>query len=681
MCGITGAVWTSGQPVSREALDDMTDILRHRGPDGRGTYWQPCPDGSGVALGHRRLSIIDLATGGQPLANEDQTVWVTFNGEIYNYRELRAALVAAGHVFRTDTDTEVLVHLYEDHGPDLVDQLRGMFAFAIWDARRRRLLLARDRLGQKPLVYRVEPGRLLFASEIKSLLRAPGVPRDIDLGAIDAYLAYLYVPHPRTIFRGISKLPPGHVAVFERDRLEVRRYWRPDFEARSALSPAQLRTQLRERLDESVRLRLRSDVPVGAFLSGGLDSTTIVGLMQAQATTPVQTFTVGFPVAGFDETPHAEQAARHLQTRHRQLRVTPDGLDLLPTLTWHFDEPFADSSAIPTWHISEFARRHVKVALTGDGGDELLAGYPRYRTVHRLAQLDRLPRAMRAAAARCGRRWLSANGGQRSWSRRLRGRLEALAEPGPQRLARWVATFSDQLRHDLYSDPYRASVADEDAGALLAQAARCCAGRSAGKQATIVDLLHYLPGALLAKVDIMSMAHGLECRSPLLDHHVVELALSIPFRQLARGSRPKPLIAEAFAELIPAELRRRPKAGFSPPMGHWFRHELDEPARAMLLDPRSLGRGYFSGPAIERLLAEHAAGAWDHGERIWALVCLESWHQMFVDAVPDVAPPAVDGGTAASDPRQCGPSARRDEVSPGVEADAVVAPTGPAGRR
>ena len=400
MCGIAGAAWSSeAAPLLRETLERMTSAIRHRGPDDAGVYFSTGESsGPGAALGFRRLSIIDLSTGHQPLANEDETVWIVFNGEIYNYRELRADLEARGHRFRTNTDTECIVHLYEDLGSECVNRLRGMFAFAIWDDRNKRLMLARDRIGKKPLFYRLDRGQLTFASELKSLLLVPGAPRRLNPRAVDSYLCYQYVPHPDCILQDYHKLPPAHVAVFENGLLSVRRYWRPPYQRGSEAelpvaptSPDAWRRELRRVLTEAVRLRMRSDVPLGAFLSGGIDSTIITGLMQELSDRPIHTFSIGFSVKEFDERSFAREAAKHLKTDHHELVVEPNAVEILPKLIWHYDEPFADSSAIPTMYLSQMTRQHVTVALSGDGGDELFAGYPRYQAVRLAAMFDRLP--------------------------------------------------------------------------------------------------------------------------------------------------------------------------------------------------------------------------------------------------------------------------------------------------
>ncbi len=641
MCGITGGVWTVDAPPLRQSeLDAMTDVLAHRGPDGRGTHREQ-HDAVGVALGHRRLSIIDLAGGSQPLANEDGSIWITFNGEIYNYRELREQLVAKGHQFRTAGDTETIVHLYEEYGVDCLAHLRGMFALAIWDRPRQRLFLARDRLGQKPLVYCRQPGRLLFASEIKSLLQADGVAREVDLEALDDYLAYLYVPHPHTMFRGIHKLPPAHYAVWERGELRIENYWKPDLARESTLSLAETQEALAATMRESVRLRLRSDVPLGAFLSGGIDSTAIVGLMQEQLDTAANTYTIGFPVDDYDESRFARQVAEHLGTSHHEFMSEAASVDLLPTLAWHFDEPFADSSAIPTYLVSQITRRHVKVALTGDGGDELFAGYPRYATVQRLGAWDDLPRWLRAAMF--GGWWnrLPAPNREQSLLRRWQFRMGTLRQAPPQRYANWVTIMHNDLRRQLYNDQTREQLVGHDPSHSVAAAYRQSGRRERGVSAMHADLLTYLPDDLLTKVDVASMAHGLECRSPFLDHKVVELAAQIPYAYLTSGGGPKPLLTSTFPQFFPEAIRRRPKMGFRVPLDHWFRQTHADYVRDTLLSERAVSRGYFERTAIKRMLDEHRQGRWNHGDRLWALLCLETWHQTFLDASPSATASAA----------------------------------------
>ena len=628
MCGIAGAVWSdSGVSVSRNELQAMTDVLRHRGPDDEGHFAHELdsgpPLGPGVALGHRRLSIIDVAGSRQPLCNEDGTVWIVFNGEIYNYRDLRRRLEGSGHRFRTAGDTETLVHLYEDEGVDFLQHLVGMFALALWDNRRRRLVLARDRLGQKPLVYRLEPKRLLFASELKSLLTLPNVPRDLDLGAVDEYLMYQYIPHPNTIFRGIRKLPPAHRAVYEDGRLRVTPYWSPDFNIQSDRATSNQVHALREGLTDAVRLRLRSDVPLGAFLSGGVDSSIIVGLMQQLSDEPIKTFSIGFPVPEYDETRYAQRVAQHLGTDHHEFIVEPRGVDILPKLVWHYDEPFADSSAIPTYYVSQYTRDHVTVALSGDGGDELFAGYPRYRAVRLADHFDRLPSAVKRLFASSA--VLPASPRQKSLRRRWQRFTSALQMTPQKRYAEWITIFNESRRAALYSETFLNALPDSDPFAFLHSAFTRAADRDIITATSVADLLTYLPCALMTKVDIASMAHGLECRQPFLDHRVVELAMAMPLSLKLRGRQGKRIVRLAFGDLIPAEIYSRSKMGFGVPLDHWFRNELREQAYDILLAPESRDRGLFQAETIQRLLDEHSQGIFDHAYRLWSLLVLELW--------------------------------------------------------
>ena len=638
MCGITGAVWTdAGEPIDGRTLDRMTDVLAHRGPDDRGCYTSHVATHNysggiaGVGLGFRRLAIIDLAGGNQPLANEDGAVWIVFNGEIYNYRTLRKRLEGSGHQFRTSGDTETLVHLYEDEGVNFVKHIEGMFALALWDARHRQLVLARDRLGKKPLVYRLEDERLLFASELKSLLEVPGVPREIDPSALDEYLTYQYVPHPNTIFRGFRKLPPGHVAVYRDRRLAVEPYWQPDFTLESNRPAADYRALLREKMTAAVEKRLQSDVPLGAFLSGGVDSSIVVGLMSKLAQDKVRTFSIGFPVAEFDETSYAREVARRLGTVHQEFRVEPDGVGILPKLVWYFDEPFADSSAVPTYYVSKMTREHVTVALTGDGGDELFAGYPRYRAVEIGSLFDRLPRGLMKFMA--GEFWQRLPSGQRqkSYLRKFKRLMGALGRPPERRYLDWISIFNELRRAEIYDESFIARLPESDPFDFLAAAFERSRDRDPVTAASLADLVTYLPCDLMTKVDIASMANSLECRQPFLDHHVVELAAAMPLKLKYRRGRGKRVLIETFADLLPVSVRRRAKMGFGVPLGHWFRHELKDMTRDVLLDERALGRGYFRPEAIRSLVEDHQTGRYDHSYRLWALLVLELWQREWLD--------------------------------------------------
>lgn len=639
MCGIVGAAWTAaGRPVSIEQLAAMSDRLVHRGPDDDGAYRD-----EHAALGFRRLSIVDLAGGHQPLSNEDGTVWTVFNGEIYNFHALRRRLEARGHTLRTQSDTEVLVHLYEDEGPGLFELLRGMYALAIWDAPRRTLVLGRDRLGQKPLVYRHDGGRIVFASELKALLALPeaDLPRRVDPIAVDRYLTYGYVPHPGTILEGVYKLPPAHYAVWREGRLSLERYWAPDWNFEDELAPGEDVERLRALLAEAVREQMIADVPLGAFLSGGIDSTVIVGLMQRASTRPVKTFSIGFDDAAFDETGYAALAAKAIGTEHHAFRVEPKAWETLPALAWHFDEPFADSSALPTWHVSRETRNEVTVALTGDAGDELFAGYDRYRAIALAAMFERLPTGPRTVLSGPFARALPVSVKAKTRMRKLKRWLEGVGEEPVARYSRWVCLFDEPTRVGLYSDGWLDTLAsagasrpaDADPAFVLARAFDASSRRDPVTRATIADILTYLPGDLLVKVDIASMAHSLECRGPFLDHRVVELAASLPVHRKLRirGGRSKVVLKQAFADLIPPAIRTRPKMGFGVPIDRWFRGELKDELRGVLLDPVARNRGLFRPEAVRALIDEHICGKRDHAYRLWGLLMLELWFRNHLD--------------------------------------------------
>jgi asparagine synthase (glutamine-hydrolysing) len=637
MCGITGAVWTRpDKTVSLSELERMTAALRHRGPDDEGSYVSelrlraPYEALPGVALGFRRLSIIDLAGGHQPMANEDGSVQVVCNGEIYNYQALQHRLEGSGHRLRTVSDTETIVHLYEDEGLDCFRHFNGMFAIAIWDAKHRRLVLARDRLGKKPLVYRHEPGRLLFASELKSLLQLADVTRDIDFGSVDAYLTYQYVPPPRTIFRGIHKLPPGHIAVWQDDRLSVRPFWQPDFSNERKVSVKQAAEELRETLTSAVKLRMRSDVPLGAFLSGGVDSSIIAALMQRESTTPIKTFTIGFAERDYDERAFARRVAQHIGSEHHDEEVHPQALEILPKLVQHFDEPFADSSAIPTWYLAEMTRRHVTVALSGDGGDELFLGYPRYRAVKLAATIDRISALRRILAARLWQA-MPTSGQQKSRLRQFKRFSEALGMSPARRYLDWISIFNEPRRADLYSDEFVSQLPAADPFDFLQVAWRRAGRRDAMTTASLTDLTTYLPCDLLARLDIASMAHSLEARSPLLDHRVVEFAGSLPASLKYRFGRGKRLLQDAFGDLLPPEVFRRRKMGFGLPLNSWLCGELSPLVDELLSETAVIRRGWFRPEAVQRLVQEHRSRRFDHSARIWALLVLEKWCQTWCE--------------------------------------------------
>ncbi len=638
MCGICGASWTDGgSGPTEDELSRMVDRLRHRGPDDAGTYRD-----AHAALGFRRLSILDVAGAHQPLSNEDGTVWVVFNGEIYNFPALRHRLEARGHRLRSAGDTEVLVHLYEDEGPNLFSLLRGMFALAIWDAPRKTLVIGRDRLGQKPLLYRLSADRITFASELKALLslNENDVPRRLDPLALDRYLTYGYVPHPGTILEGVYKLPPAHLGVWKEGHFRLERYWNPEWNEEIERREADDIEQLRETLGDSVREQMISDVPLGAFLSGGIDSTIIVGLMQKVSNHPVKTFSIGFDDPSFDETAYAELAARHLGTEHHTFHVEPRAWETLPALADQFDEPFADSSALPTWHVARQTRQEVTVALTGDAGDELFGGYDRYRALALTGMLERLPRGSRRFLGGPLARSIPASSRAKTRLRKVRRLLEGLGEPAERRYLGWMTTFDESSRADLYAPAFLDRLAtaasenpeESDPAFVLDRAWQAASKRDDVTRAMVADLLTYLPGDLLHKVDMASMAHSLECRGPFLDHRVVELALGMPLKRklrLRRG-RSKVVLKKAFADLLPPPIRSRSKMGFGVPIDRWFRHELKDELRSVLLDPSTHARGLFRREAVERLVNEHVEGLRDHAYRLWSLLMLELWfrHQL-----------------------------------------------------
>ena len=636
MCGICGSAWLDPDPgMPADSLVRMTDRLVHRGPDDSGTH----RDGN-VALGFRRLAIVDLPGGHQPLANEDGTIWTVFNGEIYNFAQLRHRLEARGHALRSSGDTEVLVHLYEDEGPGFFRLLRGMFALAIWDAPRRRLVIGRDRLGQKPLLYRLDPAsrRLTFASELKALLTlgADEVPRDVDPAALDEYLTFGYVPSPATILRSVRKLPPAHYAVWDDGRFDLHRYWAPDLDREVARPLAAAAEELRATLDSAVREQMVADVPLGAFLSGGVDSSIVAALMQRSSDRPVRTFSIGFGDPRFDETGYAELVARQLGTEHQTFRVEPDAWATLPALAEQFDEPFADSSSLPTWFVAQETRRHVTVALTGDAGDELFGGYDRYRAVALAAQLDRLPPGLRGWLGGPVARAIPASARAKTRLRSAKRFLERVGQPPDRRYLGWVALFDEPARTALYAPEFCATLARDganDPASALFEALAAAPRRDPVTRATVADLLTYLPGDLLVKVDLASMAHSLECRSPFLDHRVVELALAMPVahKLRLRGGRSKVVLKAAFADLIPPAILTRPKMGFGVPLDRWFRGPLRDHLAPVLLDPRSLSRGLFRPEAVRTLIDDHLGGRRDHAYRLWALLTLELWFRHHLD--------------------------------------------------
>jgi asparagine synthase (glutamine-hydrolysing) len=609
MCGIAGYVgWDRGPQASEADLRLMCNAIRHRGPDGEGHFVAP-----GVALGMRRLSVIDLAGGNQPIGNEDGSVQVVFNGEIYNYRELRGRLLAGGHCLATRSDTETLVHLYEDDGDRLVHALRGMFALAIWDARRQRLLLARDRLGIKPLYYWERPGGLAFASELRAFLALEVFPRRLDRAAIGEYLALGYVPEPDCIFEGVKKLHPGHTLSWDRERgSELTRYWSPARSEALAVDEREATEELRRLLAEAVRCHLEADVPLGAFLSGGLDSSTVVAHMSRAMDRPVRTFSIGFEEPEFNEAPAAATLARALGTDHRELIVRPDADVLVEDVVRFFDEPFADSSALPNYLVARLAREDVTVALSGDGGDELFGGYTRYAEVLRRRELG--PAALRRVIRGVARRLPHASPG--------RNRLLDLARG---RRARYAATVASPLT--LSDGGVALPVIARESGtfdALLDRWFDQLEDRDFATQMMLVDTMSYLPGDILTKVDRTSMAVSLEARVPLLDHRLVEFVVALPSRLKMRDHTGKWILRHAVAGLIPPAVLDKPKQGFAVPLRRWFRKELRHRIERLLRADAPVYE-FVDRPAVTRMATEHRLRRRDHSHVLWKLLVLDLW--------------------------------------------------------
>jgi asparagine synthase (glutamine-hydrolysing) len=624
MCGICGVVHFDNSPVAKHDLERMVKTIHHRGPDDAGVW----VDGN-AGLGNTRLAIIDLSQAGhQPLSNEAGDVWIAFNGEIYNFKHLRDDVVRPMHKFRSHTDTETIVHLFEDQGIGCLELLRGMFALAIWDGRKRELWLARDRLGKKPLYYYQDSKRFVFGSEIKTILEYLGVRRELNRDVIPLYLAYGYVPAPETIFKGIKMLRAGCWLKVKEGNVEEKEYWSPpppivETRGASLQNEREWCDALISQLREAVRLRLISDVPLGAFLSGGLDSSAVVALMAEESATPVKTFAIGFSgEPSYDETSHARVVANHLKTEHHEFIVEPDAIDLIEKLTWHLDQPFGDSSAIPTYLVSKLARDHVTVALNGDGGDELFAGYERFYAARLAQQYQRVPKIAHNLISGVASR-LPQGTGYRDVGRRASRFVNTARQELPDQYLGWVGIMSDDLAErlcgraraaDHFKNYFRARADGDPVPALLD-----------------VNMRSYLPDDLLIKADRMSMAASLEARSPFLDHVLVEFAATIPSSLKLKGSAGKYILKRAFENRLPREIIYRRKHGFGVPIGKWFRATLRDYLNETLLSTRAAQRGVLRTEAVQQLVNEHLSGARDHGHALWTVMMLEVWARRFLD--------------------------------------------------
>lgn len=627
MCGIVGMVNLDGRAAEAALLARMNEAILHRGPDEDGVYLK-----GHVGLAMRRLAIIDLKGGQQPISDEEGAAWIVYNGEVYNYREVKKELEARGHRFHTDCDTEVVLHAYLEYGDDCPKHLRGMFAFAIWDERKQELFIARDRVGKKPLLYAKTRDSFVFGSEFSALLLHPSVSREIDRGALDDYLTFMCVPAPQTAYRDIRKLEPGHSLTLGRDgEIKTRRYWEPDFSKKIKVSEEEAGERALALLREAVRVRLMSEVPLGAFLSGGIDSSAVVALMAEESATPVKTFSIGFEEQDFSELHHARRVAERVGAEHHEFVVRPDAMEVLPTLVEHYGEPYADSSAIPTYYVARETRRHVTVALNGDGGDECFAGYDRYAAMRLSERYRKLPAVLRERVIRQAVELLPISEVRPSRARRVRRFLRAASLPPVERYLNWVTTTQRETKDELYTDEFQAEVGGRDATVWLRPWFARANGAGVVDAALLADTMTYLPNDLLVKVDIASMANSLEARSPFLDHHVIEFAASLPENLKLRGLTTKYILKKTLQKLLPSENLTRGKMGFGVPIGHWFRGQMQPFLREQLLSERAGRRGLFRPEAVRRMVELHTGGERDYTHQLWTLLMLELWFQRFID--------------------------------------------------
>ncbi len=627
MCGICGKLNFDGSPVETRLIESMTSVLQHRGPDDYGVFLK-----DNIGLGHRRLSIIDLSERGkQPMPNEDESIWVVFNGEVYNFPDLRKVLVSKGHQFRSNTDTETLIHLYEEYDINCLHYLRGMYAFAIWDDRRKRLFLARDRVGKKPLYYYKDDKRFIFASEIKAILKDRQIERQPDILAIHHYLTYQFVPSPFTAFKGIKKLPPAHYLLIQDGKVVVKDYWNITYNHKINEPKNVIIDDLKEKLKEAVKIRLISDVPLGAFLSGGIDSSVIVFLMSRLMREPVKTFSVGFEDDQYNELPYARTIADKYGTDHREFILRPNAVEVLPKIVWHYNEPFADASAIPIYYISKVAKEYIKVVLNGDGGDELFAGYDRYLISSIANRLEVIFRPFLAKVMFRLIRKIPQGIGRYNLIWILKRFLQGYETPPEIRHSTWLCSFDNETKNRLYTDEFLHETKENNSLDLLRALFNNAEANSFLEKMLYSDFKMYLPDDLLTKVDVASMANSIEVRSPFLDHEFVEFMASVPAEFKLKGFSLKYLLKEAFRSELPDAILYRKKMGFAVPLDRWFRGELKDFMRDILLSHRALQRGYFRRDFIENMIKEHLENRWNWQYQIYNLLMLELWHREFID--------------------------------------------------
>ncbi|MCA9471207.1 MAG: asparagine synthase (glutamine-hydrolyzing) [Nitrospirales bacterium] len=628
MCGIAGRYnFISGAPVQEEGLRKMCRLLAHRGPDGQGTYQQ-----DELGLGHRRLAVIDLTDAAQqPMVSGNGQYVMTYNGEVYNFPELRKNLEGLGHQFRSQSDTEVVLVAYQEYGVNCIEYLRGMFAFAIWDAHERRLFLARDRVGKKPLYYRVHQDGISFASEPKAFLGEPDFRPEVNLEGVAHYLTYQYVPAPHSAFLGVQKLPPAHCLIVQDGKISVKRYWKLSYSTLFPGSFEDAQQELLEKLKEAIRLRLVSDVPLGAFLSGGIDSSVVVALMaQLGLENTIQTFSIGFEQQEYNELAYARQVSEQYGTDHQEFVVTPQATEIFDKLVWFYNEPFADSSAIPTFYLAEMTRKYVTVALNGDGGDENLFGYDRYVASMYGTWFDRMPQSFRQLIKR-GTKLIPEPQKTKTILGRMKRFAAVLSETPDRRYGHWICHFDPLMKKQICTEDFIRESGVEDSLWLLSKVFHESDAKDFLSQIVDADVNMYLPDDLLVKVDISTMAHGLEARSPFLDHQVMEFCASLPSSMKLKGSAKKYLLKKATKDLLPSNILNRPKMGFGVPIDHWLRNELRDVAYDVLLSSRFANRGFFKTDVVERLLKEHVKKEKVWHYQLWNLLMLELWCRMFLD--------------------------------------------------
>lgn len=627
MCGIVGFVNKGSRAIERGILERMNKSIIHRGPDEDGFYIK-----ENVGLAMRRLSIIDLKSGQQPIFNSDKTKAIVFNGEIYNFREIRSDLEKRGHKFYTNSDTEAIIHLYDEFGVDCIQYLRGMFAFAIWDETAKSLFIARDRVGKKPVLYSHQPnGDLIFGSEFQALLAHPSISREVDFEAIDSYLSFLCVPAPQTAFKQIRKLEPAHWLLWKNGEVETKRYWTPDFSKKIVISEEDAIEETTRILRESVKLRMISEVPLGAFLSGGVDSSLVVALMAQESSKPVKTFSIGFDEKDFSELKYAKKVAEHVGAEYHEFIVRPNALEVLPTLIEHYGEPFADSSAIATYYVSKETRKFVTVALNGDGGDESFAGYERYLAMEIAEKYFKIPGLIRKTLIEAPFRLIPTSEMKKSRVRDVKRFLQAASLPKTERYFRWMSTFNRESKKELYTSEFSNLVSEQNTSSFLDKWFDHSNGSGILGTTLLTDQMTYLPNDLLVKVDIASMANSLEARSPFLDHKVIEFAAKLPANLHIKRFETKYLLKKVAARLVPQNVVYRRKMGFGVPVGNWFRGEMKDFLRDILLSEKSLKRGIAKREVIERYVNEHTNAQSDHAFQIWTLLMLELWFQRFID--------------------------------------------------